>query len=66
MTGSEFGAADPVLRALVAAICAYEVVAIVTRKVPTVSRIARRYPVAGAVVLAGLARHFEPLELPTR
>lgn len=59
MTGPEFTVADTVLRGLVAAVCAYEVVAIVTRRVPTVSRIARRYPLAGTVVLAGLARHFE-------
>lgn len=58
----EFGFAEPYLRAAVAAVCAYEVVAITTRKVPTVSWVARRYPVTGAVVLAVLAKHFQPLD----
>lgn len=62
MAGSEFGSADSALRALVAIICAYEVVAITTRKVPTISRIARMNPLVRAVVLAGLERHFQPLE----
>lgn len=45
-------------------ICAYEVVSITTHRVPTVSWVARRYPLAGAVVLAALAKHFQPLDLP--
>lgn len=60
----EFGHAEPYLRAAVAVVCAYEVVAITTHRVPTVSWFARRYPVAGAVVLAALARHFQPLDTP--
>ncbi len=57
----EFGIAEPFLRAAVAIVCAYEVVAITTRKVPTVSWIARRHPIAGTVVLAALAHHFQPI-----
>lgn len=62
----EFGAAEPYLRALVAVVCGYEVIAITTRQVPTVSWVARRYPVAGALVLAVLAKHFQPLIDPPR
>lgn len=60
MTGPEFTVADTVLRAMVAAACAYEVVAITTRRIPTISRIAHRYPATGVIVLAALARHFQP------
>jgi hypothetical protein len=58
----EFGVAEPYLRGLVAAVCAYEVVAITTHKVPTVSWFARRHPVIGTAVLAVLAKHFQPLD----
>lgn len=58
----EFGVAEPYLKALVAVACAYEVVAITTGKLPTVTRITRRYPVVGVAVLAVLAKHFQPLE----
>ena len=62
MQYQEFGVAEPYLRAAVAAVCAYEVVAITTHAVPTVSWVARRYPVTGVIVLAVLAKHFQPLE----
>lgn len=56
----EFGVAEPYLRRLVAAVCAYEVLAITTRKVPTVSWFARKHPAASAAVLTVLAMHFQP------
>jgi hypothetical protein len=59
---TEFVFADRYLRAAVAAVCAYEVVAITTRKCPTVSRLTKRYPVLGTIVLAALARHFDPID----
>ena len=58
----EFGHAEPYLRAAVAAVCAYEVVAITTHKVPTVSWIVRRYPAIKPLVLGALAVHFQPLD----
>jgi hypothetical protein len=62
MPDREFGHAEPFLRALVIGGCAWEFVALTTRRLPTVSRLSRRYPVFGAAVLAVLARHFQPLE----
>ena len=61
----EFGAAEPYLRALVAGTCAWEVVAITTGWLPTVSRLARQYPAASAAVLGVLAWHFQPRPVPT-
>lgn len=61
MDRREFGAAEPILRAAVEIVCLYEVVALATRRLPSVSRLARRYPPVGAAVLAGLAWHFQPL-----
>jgi hypothetical protein len=58
----EFAIADRYLRAAVAVTCAYEVVAITTRKWPTVSRLVQRYPLLGTIVLAALARHFDPID----
>lgn len=61
----EFGPLEPVLRALVAGTCSWEVVAITTGRLPTVSRLARQYPAASAVVLGVLAWHFQPRPVPT-
>jgi hypothetical protein len=45
-------------RLVVAVTCAYEVAAIVTRRLPTVSRLSFKHPVFGSVVIGGLAHHF--------
>lgn len=58
MDHREFGHAEPILRALVAGVCAWEVLAITTGRVPTVSRVSRRWPTFGAVVLDVLDIHF--------
>ena len=58
MDHREFGHAEPFLRLLVAGVCAWEVVAITTGRVPTVSRVSRRWPVFGDVVLDVLGIHF--------
>lgn len=58
----EFGVAEPYLRASVAIGCAYEFLALTTRKLPTLSRIARHHPWAGVTILAVLAHHFQPIE----
>jgi len=60
MTGREFSHADPVLRTVVAVACAWEVVAITTHRLPTVSRLSKRHPLFRAAVLAALAHHFRP------
>lgn len=57
----EFGIAEPYLRAGVIFGCAWELVALTTGKLPSVSRLSRRYPAVGGLVLAVLARHFQPL-----
>lgn len=57
----EFGRAEPFLRGVVTVVCALEVVAITTRKIPTVTRICREHPAASAAVLTALAVHFQPL-----
>lgn len=64
MPDREFGCADTFLRGVVATACAWEVVAITTRKVPTVSRISRRHPWFAAAVTGVLVWHFRPLEPP--
>lgn len=46
------------LRALVWCGCAYEVFALSTSAVPTVSHYCRQYPLVGGIVLSGLALHF--------
>ena len=61
----EFGPFEPYLRRLVAGVCLYEAAAIWTRRVPTVSRLARQYPAASAAVLGVLAWHFQPRPVPT-
>ncbi len=48
---------DP-LRLAVATLCTFEVVAITTRRLPTLSQLTRRHPGIGIVLLAGLAAHF--------
>ena len=46
----------------VALVCAYEVVAIMTHKVPTISRLCARKPALIPAVLVGLAAHLvQPL-----
>ena len=63
MDHREFGHAEPFLRLLVAGVCAWEVLAITTGRVPTVSRVSRRWPVFGSVVLDVLDLHFRAREL---
>lgn len=46
------------LRAAVAAVCTYEVMALATRRMPTVSRICRQHRWVEGVILAGLVVHF--------
>ncbi|WP_067428397.1 hypothetical protein [Nocardioides jensenii] len=48
----------PTTKALVAAICSYEVAAIVTRRFPTVTAFHRRWPAVGIALLGALAIHF--------
>lgn len=49
-----------IFNSMVAAACAYETLAIFSRaKLPTISSVAHRHPVLGAVVLAGLSHHFQ-------
>lgn len=54
----EFGRFEGFLRGVVTTACAYEVVALTTRRLPSVSCLARQSPATGALVLAGLAVHF--------
>lgn len=61
----EFGHLEPLLRVVVAGACAWEVVAISTGRLPTVSRISRRWPVFGHAVLTVLEVHFRPVKFPT-
>ena len=49
------------LRWAVGAACAYEVAALTTGAVPTISRLADRYPAFGALVVGALAWHFHPV-----
>lgn len=48
------------LRWAVGLACAYEVVALTTSRIPTISRLANRYPAFGAAVVGALAWHFHP------
>lgn len=48
----------PATKALVAGLCGYEVVAITTGRVPTITALNRRCPVLGAALLGALAVHF--------
>lgn len=46
-------------RRIVAAGCLYEVVALLpSSPVPTISELVKRYPVAGAVIVAALVHHW--------
>ena len=47
-------------KALVALLCGYEVVAIVSGRVPTITAYHRRWPVVGLSLLGALAVHFMP------
>lgn len=49
------------LRWAVGAACAWEVAALTTGAVPTISRLAARHPAFGAVVVGALAWHFHPV-----
>lgn len=48
----------PAVKAAVAALCAYECVAITTGHVPTITALNRRWPAVGAVLVTALAVHF--------
>ncbi len=51
-------AGQSLFRLAVAALCTYEVVAILTRRLPTVSRLSFLHPAFGGVVVGGLHYHF--------
>lgn len=48
------------LRAVVATVCAYEVVAIASGVVPTVTALHRRHPWIGTAIVTALSWHFRP------
>ena len=48
----------PATKAVVAALCAWEVAAITTGRVPTITTLNRRYPALGVVLVGALALHF--------
>lgn len=48
----------PATKALVATLCAYEVAAITTARVPTITAINRRWPALGLAIVVSLAVHF--------
>lgn len=48
----------PLTKAIVAGLCAYEVAAITTARVPTITALNRRWPIVGAVLVGALALHF--------
>jgi hypothetical protein len=45
-------------RDLVVVLCGYEIVAITTRRVPTLTTLQNRYRIVGPAILVGLAVHF--------
>ncbi len=45
-------------RDVVVILCSYEVVAITTHRVPTLTHLHEKYKIIGPVILAGLAFHF--------
>lgn len=51
---------ERLLRAVVVAACTYEVAAICTGRVPTITELNRRHPEVGSTLLAALAWHFRP------
>jgi len=48
-----------VFSTLVATFCAYETVAIITKRAPTLSKLCLKYPILIPVILIGLAIHFD-------
>jgi hypothetical protein len=52
-------------RDLVLGLCGYEILAITTRRVPTLTMLQARYRVLGPVIIAGLAVHFYIDDLKT-
>lgn len=54
----------PATKALVAALCAYEVAAIATGRIPTITALNRRFPLIGAALLGALAIHFYTPDTP--
>lgn len=50
----------PVVKAIVATVCAYETAAITTGVVPTLTSIHRKHPTVGVVIVAALVWHFLP------
>lgn len=51
---------DRAEKALVVGLCSYEVAAILTGRVPTITAMSRRRPAVGAAILTALAWHFRP------
>lgn len=45
-------------KALVVAICAYEIVAVTTGRLPTVTALTGRWPALGVAIVGALAVHF--------
>jgi uncharacterized membrane protein YuzA (DUF378 family) len=43
---------------LTVGLCSYEITAILTGRVPTITRLSRRYPVVGAALTAAIGFHF--------
>jgi hypothetical protein len=50
-------------RDIVIGLCSYEVVAIVTGRIPTLTALQKRYRVLGPVILTGLALHFYKVDV---
>lgn len=50
----------PTTKALVAAVCTYETVAILTGRFPTITTLSHRHPIVGAAIVLALAIHFLP------
>lgn len=48
----------PITKAIVAGLCTYEVAAITTGRVPTITALNRRWPIVGAALVGALALHF--------
>jgi hypothetical protein len=48
----------PATKALVATLCAYEVAAITSGRVPTLTALNRRWPAVGMALVGALAVHF--------
>lgn len=48
----------PATKAVVAALCAWEVAAICTGRVPTITALNRRHPAIGVALVGALALHF--------